>query len=356
MAHAAAKPRLTYIDIAKGFAMLCIITGHFGIVTANRFVYTFHVPLFFLISGYFLSTRLDLKAFVKKKVRQLIVPYYVTGLTIIAFAGIINTILGADLQSVTADAGSIFGALLWGAGTPHTDPMVIRQIGLLWFLWALFFSLIIVRVALSFKYPSLIVAGVALIGIASARFVWLPLSIQPGMLASLFVYLGYWAKQKDILSRTPSPSLVIGLTLLWAFCIAKQITIGVVSCDLGGSLIRSAICLVDSIGASYLIILLCKSVEKHLRPLARFLNMVGQATLVVMCFHAISDFTFPNYLLYEAMGQLGASMPVMHIVVVALNMGWAILGLAITLKCPPLKKLFQIKKLNPLPESPQPSR
>ena len=77
MAHAAAKPRLTYIDIAKGFAMLCIIAGHFGIVTANRFVYTFHVPLFFLISGYFLSTRLDLKTFVEKKVRQLIVPYYV---------------------------------------------------------------------------------------------------------------------------------------------------------------------------------------------------------------------------------------------------------------------------------------
>lgn len=35
--------------------MLCIIAGHFGIVSAERFVFTFHVPLFFLLSGYFLS-------------------------------------------------------------------------------------------------------------------------------------------------------------------------------------------------------------------------------------------------------------------------------------------------------------
>lgn len=31
--------------------MLCIIAGHFGIVSAERFVFTFHVPLFFLLSG-----------------------------------------------------------------------------------------------------------------------------------------------------------------------------------------------------------------------------------------------------------------------------------------------------------------
>lgn len=39
--------------------MLCIIAGHFGIVSAERFVFTFHVPLFFLLSGYFLSTKVS---------------------------------------------------------------------------------------------------------------------------------------------------------------------------------------------------------------------------------------------------------------------------------------------------------
>mgnify|MGYP002768809879 FL=1 len=52
-----AKQRVCYIDIAKGFAMLCIIAGHFGIASANHFVYTFNVPLFFLLSGFFLPPK-----------------------------------------------------------------------------------------------------------------------------------------------------------------------------------------------------------------------------------------------------------------------------------------------------------
>ena len=79
--------------------------------------------------------------------------------------------------------------------------------------------------------------------------------------------------------------------------------------------------------------------------------MVGQTTLANYVLPCDFRLYVPNYLLYEAMGQLGTSMPVMHIVVGAQSMGWALLGLAITLKCPPLKKLFQIEKLNPLPES-----
>ena len=59
--------------------MLCIIAGHFGIASANHFVYTFHVPLFFLLSGFFLSTKGSFLSFMKQKARQLLVPYYVTG-------------------------------------------------------------------------------------------------------------------------------------------------------------------------------------------------------------------------------------------------------------------------------------
>ncbi|PWM44342.1 MAG: hypothetical protein DBX43_02390 [Coriobacteriia bacterium] len=118
--------------------MLCIIAGHFGIASANRFVYTFHVPLFFLLSGYFLSTKTDFLPFMKQKARQLLIPYYVTGIVILAVATIVNHFLWPDINAIQ-NAKSILGALLYGAGTPHTDPFAIRQIGLLWFLWALFF-------------------------------------------------------------------------------------------------------------------------------------------------------------------------------------------------------------------------
>ena len=50
--------RLQYIDIAKGIAMICIILGHLGNASINRIVFTFHVPIFFFITGYFTNKKL----------------------------------------------------------------------------------------------------------------------------------------------------------------------------------------------------------------------------------------------------------------------------------------------------------
>ena len=62
------------IDIARGIAILCIIIGHLGrpaINTINRVVFTFHVPIFFLISGFFFSEEGDILPFIKKKLKCL---------------------------------------------------------------------------------------------------------------------------------------------------------------------------------------------------------------------------------------------------------------------------------------------
>lgn len=53
--------RLPYTDVAKGMGILCVIIGHMGNETINRIIFLFHMPLFFLISRYFLSNRLTPK-------------------------------------------------------------------------------------------------------------------------------------------------------------------------------------------------------------------------------------------------------------------------------------------------------
>lgn len=52
------KPRLTYIDILRGFAIILVCMGHLlnsagpDNVRFSRFIYTFHMPLFMAISGF----------------------------------------------------------------------------------------------------------------------------------------------------------------------------------------------------------------------------------------------------------------------------------------------------------------
>ena len=78
--------RLRFVDIAKGISIICIILGHLGIHNITRVVFTFHVPIFFLITGYFVSRKEGVRDFAIKKARTLLVPYFVTSLVMIAVA------------------------------------------------------------------------------------------------------------------------------------------------------------------------------------------------------------------------------------------------------------------------------
>lgn len=72
--------RLDYIDFAKAFGMLLIVWGHIRLGDwSNAFVYAFHIPLFFFLSGMVFSKKRypDFKSFLLKRVNSLIMPYIV---------------------------------------------------------------------------------------------------------------------------------------------------------------------------------------------------------------------------------------------------------------------------------------
>lgn len=71
------------IDIAKGLGIILVVVGHLSSPVANvvwldvlrRFVYQFHIPLFFFISGMFVRSGEGWGTFLRKKVTRLYVPY-----------------------------------------------------------------------------------------------------------------------------------------------------------------------------------------------------------------------------------------------------------------------------------------
>lgn len=75
------------IDIAKGIGMILVISAHCGIGRID----TFYMGFFFLLSGYFLSSKLSIGAFVKKRARQLLIPYCL---------GVLITILGSIIKDI----------------------------------------------------------------------------------------------------------------------------------------------------------------------------------------------------------------------------------------------------------------
>lgn len=90
------EKRLRALDIAKGIAIILVVIGHAvpdatthmgiqseGLAILNRLIYSFHMPLFFLISGYFVNTLAENQSRVSaiwKKFQRLMVPYIFVGL------------------------------------------------------------------------------------------------------------------------------------------------------------------------------------------------------------------------------------------------------------------------------------
>ena len=69
-----------YISIAKALGIILMVVGHSGCPTAiSKFIYLFHMPLFFVCSGYFfkeISDHTSLHIFYKKRMKSLYLPYF----------------------------------------------------------------------------------------------------------------------------------------------------------------------------------------------------------------------------------------------------------------------------------------
>src|SRR6516162_8987779 len=91
--EASAPARLEWVDVAKGLGIALVVLGHTlrGLVNAgllnpegpvqvvDRWIYAFHMPLFFILSGLFLarSAERPLRSFVADKLLRLGYPYLV---------------------------------------------------------------------------------------------------------------------------------------------------------------------------------------------------------------------------------------------------------------------------------------
>src|SRR5512144_3032083 len=76
------KKRLEYIDIAKGIGILLVVMGHndFSLVSPffYKFIYAFHMPLFFFLSGMFFKAELPFLTVLRRRFDTLLKPYLFT--------------------------------------------------------------------------------------------------------------------------------------------------------------------------------------------------------------------------------------------------------------------------------------
>ena len=76
------KDRIDWLDSLKGFGILLVILGHTQFPYKD-YLYWFHMPLFFILSGYTLHLTYSCKVFIIKKINSFIIPYFIFGVLLI---------------------------------------------------------------------------------------------------------------------------------------------------------------------------------------------------------------------------------------------------------------------------------
>lgn len=179
------KKRDVSLDMLRGFGIILMVAGHMGWDNFNIYVYSFHMPLFYALSGYLLKP--DFKAGLLKMIghrfKRLMIPYFLFG--------IINyfILLGFHRFDLP-EAGELFLNLLFFP----TKGVAIA--GALWFLASLFcvdvLMRILCRVIKSDILMGIIVGILVIIGFVinhhQMQLIW---GVEASLIGVLFYYLGY---------------------------------------------------------------------------------------------------------------------------------------------------------------------
>ncbi len=89
------------IDITKGIGIILIVFGHNWIVLHEkgelfRMIFSFHVPLFFFLSGIFLKASTQFRGFLLSRADSLLKPYFV----VLAVLGALSLLADIATQEI----------------------------------------------------------------------------------------------------------------------------------------------------------------------------------------------------------------------------------------------------------------
>lgn len=217
------KTRETWVDIAKGIGIILVIMGHANCPNLpHGIIYSFHMPLFFFLSGLFISRQCEnnFRIYLKKNFKSLLLPYFYFNIISIAFYYTMSIMFHKELLigNVQDNLIGIFVGMRFGSPYHHV----------LWFLPCLFFAKMLAYPIfklskIQFGGGKFLLAIVTLIiGLTYCKWTKkpLPMSFDASLIAVFFIVCGdYYMKYQAIINKWIKKSglLLILLSALFVF-------------------------------------------------------------------------------------------------------------------------------------------
>ena len=221
------KKRIDWVDVAKGICMILVIISHAEehfipgqMATLKVPIYSFHMPLFFFMSGYLFSMKSSFGEFLKGKCKRILVPYFYLGGILILFDTYWNN------RNPFAESWFNKDYFMYEL----TQLLTQKRFWTLWFIACLFWMNIIFYVIVRFvkneKIRAAIVTILAVAGLVYYRlgggaWFW---NMDVCLTTLPFFYVGYLCRKTDVINqkllsnKKYKPILFVGFIVINAAC------------------------------------------------------------------------------------------------------------------------------------------
>lgn len=267
------------LDLMKAIGILSIIIGHYGML--RGVVYSFHVPLFFIIGGYVFRTK-SIKEELITDTKRLLVPYVITACIIALWKSIIDWRSG-NIETIPEE----WLTAVLGCGLPQ-DMFLLghcNQIGAIWFLPALFVCRVTYNSLFQHITGEWLTLTCLLLSIGSILFynyiTPLPFDILQGISMLLFYDFGCNLKIHGGWSKIPNWGFVLGLGI-WNAAIYYSF-MEIVTCNYR----CYPLDIIGAICATCIIGRVAKIVAKLPQKWTSLFVWIGRSSLGLLCLHLI---------------------------------------------------------------------
>jgi len=203
--------RIIWIDNSKGIGIILVIIGH--LITQgflHEWIFSFHMPLFFFLSGYVFKNNQTIKSFALKKAKTLLIPYLCLGLIITVWV------------SCTTDV-DIYDNLI--------KLLLQERVWTIWFLTSLFLVNIIYYCLLKVVRNSHLITIMSillyLIAILYYRaggkaMIW---NTDTVMVALFYFHVGFIFQKNNILTKINCQTLLYKAMAILAFLLINMVCV-----------------------------------------------------------------------------------------------------------------------------------
>lgn len=281
--------RIEYVDIMKGIGMILVIIGHTWMPLGSKYILnSFHMPLFFLISGYFFKPAKSFLAVLRKNTKKLLLPYFLTASAVVFFQCIKAwTVQESIMNTLVIWVKAVMYGLPGKLDVSNVEG--VERIGAIWFFQALFWAqtelFFILKISNRYIRSGIVLALNVLVVLLAGQF-WFPANIGTGLAACTFLYIGHEIKDKKILSREkkswlPAALIVSAVCIFYAGMITRPFILAYLQYPMYG------LDILGGVSGAYIVMVISRMIEKKCRSLKDILKTVGGGTTQILCVHLI---------------------------------------------------------------------